>query len=231
MARSSVLHDNIYASVVEKIVSGTLAPGSRLVERDIAKELGVSRIPIREVLTRLTAQGLLIGGSHGQGVWLRQYSSDEIKELYFFRGVIEGGSVRLAAQTARSDKLQTAAIYCDQMESIIEQSELSNWSDLDYKFHVSLAQVGGNQRLINVVEMLLSECHYLFYRHAAHQLILKSPDQLLTRKKKVLEEHRKLLKLIVQGDGDAAEAMVRRVMIESADRICRAVIANEMNGA
>jgi len=229
MARSSDLHDSIYASVVKKVISGEIAPGSRLVERDLAKELGVSRIPIREVLTRLIAQGLLTGGTHGRGVWLRQYSSDEIRELYFFRGVIEGGIVRLAAQTARSDKLQTASIYCDQMESIIDQSELKNWSDLDYKFHVSLAQVGGNQRLISAVEMLLSECHYLFYRHSAHQTMLKSSKHLLTHKKRVLDEHRKLLKLISQGNGDAAEAMVRKVMIESADRVCRAIIANDVN--
>ena len=228
MPRSSVLQDNIYAKVVKKVLSGKIEPGTRLVERDLAAELGVSRIPVREVLTKLIAQGLLTGGTNGRGVWLRNYTSEEIKELFFFRGVIEGGIVRLAAQTARSDKLATSSMYCDQMESIIEENDLKNWSALDFKFHVSLAQIGGNQRLINAVEMLLSESHYLFYRHSAHQAQLKLSKDALTHKKRVLGEHRKLIQLISEGNGDAAESMVRTVMEESADRVCRAIIANDL---
>ena len=226
MARSSIIHDNIYESVVKKVLSGKVAPGSRLVERDLADELGVSRIPVREVLTRLIAQGLLTGGKDGRGAWIRDYSADEIRQLYFFRGVIEGGIVRLAAQTARSDNMETATIYCDQMDAVFDQADFSRWSDMDYKFHMCLAQAGGNQRLINAVEMLLSESHYLFYRHSAHHAMLKPSEDALAHKKRVLREHRKLVKLISQGDGDTAEAMVRNVMIESADRICRAMIAN-----
>ena len=229
MARSSIIHENIYDSIVKKVLSGKIASGTRLVERDLAEELGVSRIPIREVLTRLIGQGLLTGGKDGQGAWIRKYSSGEIRELYFFRGVIEGGIVRLAAQTARSDNLETASIYCDQMEDIIDQTDFRRWSDLDYKFHLCLAQAGGNQRLINAVEMLLSESHYLFYRHSAHKPALKTSEDALAHKQSVLCEHRKLVKLILQGDGDGAETMVRNVMIESANRICRAMIANEMN--
>ena len=112
------------------------------------------------------------------------------------------------------------------MEAVFDQSNFSRWSDMDYKFHMCLAQAGGNQRLINAVEMLLSESHYLFYRHSAHQAILKPSKDALAHKKRVLNEHRKLVKLISQGEGDVAEAMVRSVMIESADRICRAMIAN-----
>lgn len=229
MARSSVVQKSIYDSVLKKVLSGTIPPGSRLVERDLAEELGVSRIPIREVLTRLIAQGLLTGGKDGQGVWVREYTSDEIRQLCFFRGVIEGGIVRLAAQSARSDALATAGMYCDQMETLIEQNDFTSWSELDYKFHMCLANVGGNERLINTIKMILSESHYLFYRHSAQQALLKPEKIILIHKKRVMEEHRQLLKLILNGEGDAAETMVRNIMIEAANSICRAVIAGEIN--
>ncbi len=228
MARSSVIHDKIYQSIVKKVLSGEMEPGSRLVERDLAEELGVSRIPVREVLQRLIVEGLLTGGKDGQGVWIREYSTDEIRQLYFFRGVIEGGIVRLAAERAKADDLATAAIYCDQMESLVDHSKFSGWTDLDYKFHMCLARAGGNERLINAIKMLLSESHYLFYRHGAHQAVLKPSKDALSHKKRVLREHRELLEFISKGDGDAAEQMVRDVMAKSADRICRAVISDEV---
>lgn len=230
MARSSVIHEKIYQAIIKKVLSGDIPPGSRLVERNLADELGVSRIPVREVLTRLIAQGLLTGGRDGQGAWIREYTSDEIRQLYFFRGVIESAILRLAAQVGKSDDLSTASIYCDQMEAMINQADFSRWSDLDYSFHMCLARVGGNVRLISALEMLLSESHYLFYRHAAHQAVLKLSKDALAHKKRVLREHRKLVKLVSQGDADAAEAMVRKVMAESADRICRAIIADEVHG-
>lgn len=229
MARSSVLYKKIYEDIIKKVLSGKIEPGSRLVERDLAEEFGVSRVPVREVLTRLIAQGLLTGGKDGQGAWVREYTSDEIRQLYFFRGVIEGGIVRLAAQSARPDDLATAEIYCDQMEALFDRVDFSHWSDLDYKFHMCLARAGGNERLINAVEMLLSESHYLFYRHSAHQAVLTPSKDAMVHKKRVLQEHRQLVKLISDGNGDAAEGMVRGVMIESADRICRAMIADDAN--
>lgn len=231
MARSSDIQNRICESILNKVQSGDMEPGSRLVERELAESLGVSRIPVREALTRLVAQGLLTGGRNGQGVWVREYTSEDIRQLYYFRGVVEGGIVRLAAQRGESDDLSAASICCDRMESMIEQDDFVQWTDMDYKYHISLAQSGGNERLRNTVEMLLSESHYLFYRHAAPQKGSKPSKKVLDEKKRVLGEHRDLLNLILQGKADFAETRVRETMAESAERICRIVIASEVESA
>ena len=229
MARSSVIHESIYETIIKKVLSGKIAPGTRLVERDLAESLGVSRIPVREVLTRLIAQGLLTGGKDGQGAWVREYSADEIRQLYFFRGVIEGGIVRLAAHSGNANELMTALIYCDQMDTMIDNADFHQWSDLDYKFHMCLARAGGNERLVNAIEMLLSESHYLFYRHSVQPSVLCPKKDASIHKKRVMTEHRQLLQHISDGHGDEAEIMVRDVMSESANRLCRVIIESELN--
>ena len=84
MARPSVVQEKVYNEIVKTILSGNIAPGTRLIERDLASDLGVSRVPVRAALAKLVSQGLLIGGQNGQGVWVRQYSASEIQDLYYY---------------------------------------------------------------------------------------------------------------------------------------------------
>src|SRR3990172_6657365 len=80
--------DSIYDRVVRHIFfSGEISPGSKVVEKTLADQLGVSRIPIRETLGKLAGQGLLVGGPTGQGVRLRRYTAEETRQLYELREI------------------------------------------------------------------------------------------------------------------------------------------------
>lgn len=229
MARPGVVQEKVYVQLVKRILSNKTAPGTRLIERDLASDLGVSRIPVRAALAKLVSQGLLKGGQNGQGVWVRQYSAIEIRDLYFYRSVIEGGIVRLVASKADSNDLLMAKICCEQMGSLIEQLNFDKWGKLDHKFHICLAEASGNERLINANKMLLSECDYLFYQYSKKMGLLPMAEQEAEQKKYILSEHRKLLELISEGKGDEAECMVRDTMAQSADRLCKLVIMSELN--
>ena len=228
MARPGIVQEKVYGELVKRILSSKTAPGSRLIERDLASDLGVSRVPVRTALAKLVSQGLLKGGQNGQGVWVRQYSVPETQDLYYYRSVIEGGIVRLVANKADSNDLLMAKMCCEQMETLIEQQNFDGWGKLDHTFHISLAKASGNERLIDANEVLLSECHYLFYHYSRKLNLSPTAEQEVQQKKRVSQEHRKLLKFISEGKADEAELMVRSAMSQSADRLCELLIRSEL---
>ena len=82
----SMERDILYDRVVDYLFqSGDVEPGGRVVETQLAARLGVSRIPVREVLGRLRGQGLLVSDGKGRGMRLRRYSLDDLAHVYEYR--------------------------------------------------------------------------------------------------------------------------------------------------
>lgn len=228
MLSTKTKDDEIYSRIMD-IVFSTMPPGSKLVERQLASELGVSRIPVRETLAKLVAQGVLVGGEKGQGVRVREYSTEEIRQLYQFREMIEGGVARAAAENATADDLLQLEMICQEMESEVGHYGSTRWADLDHKFHETLARASRNERFIRTVRSLLAESHYAFYLHPSRRgRPWPAPEEAETLMRSVLEDHRELLELIRARDADGAERKARADMRKSADRATRARIARDL---
>lgn len=222
----------VYGRLMRKIFSGQLPPGTQLVERRLADELGVSRLPVRETLTKMVAQGVLVGGERGQGVRVRSYSAEEVRQLYQFREVIEGGVAYAAAQSATADDLTRLELVCQQMEAEVGNYGSERWADLDHKFHEALASAAHNERFVHSMRTLLAESHYVFYLHPARRgRPQPSPEDATAFMRRVFEDHRKLLDLVRAGDAEGAEATARQHMRQSADRATRALLASDLGAA
>ena len=91
--------EQVYLRLRDLIVQGLLAPGSRVVETEVASRLGVSRTPVREALQRLQQRGLLVLGS-GRGLVVAHLSQQQVVELYAMREILEGSAARFAARHA-----------------------------------------------------------------------------------------------------------------------------------
>lgn len=219
----------VYGQILKKIFSGEVAPGTQLVERQLATELGVSRVPVRESLTRLVAQGVLSGGEKGQGVRVRNYSANEVRHLYEFREMIEGGVAKAAAKYATESEIVAMEMVCDQMECEIGNYGSSRWASLDHKFHKVMANASRNERFIHALMSLLTESHYVFYLHPARGGRPRPSDELArSLMEKVVKDHRSLLELIRLKKPDKAEALARQHMRASADRANREIVANDL---
>lgn len=215
-------HDHI-----ARLLFSTMTPGSRLVERQLASELGLGRVPVRETLTKLVAQGVLVGGSKGQGVSIRQYTPREVRQLYEYREMIEGGVARAAARFRTEDDLALLEAICDQMAVAIE-NYTTRWADLDRHFHDALAAASHHERFIHAMKAILSESYYVFFgRLAGHG---RQPNELAGMRKRVMHEHRSLVEQIRRGDADAAERTAREHMRHSADCDAKSLITNRLNG-
>ena len=199
----------LYDRLVELVFSGDYKLGSKFSERKLAEELQVSRIPLRESLAKVVAQGLLLGGGKGEGVRLRRYTPDEIRQLYEFRQFIEVGIVQTAAKYAQAEDLERLEDIWTEMGTHIGDYGSKVWAKLDHKFHDAFAQASHNKRAIQSMRLLLTECHYVFYLRPNRPLSEISSEEGTAWMEKVHSEHRLLIDYIFSGNPIAAEKVMR----------------------
>ncbi len=232
MIKNQSLDEPVYNRILNYIFSGKVLPGTQLVERQLATELGVSRVPVREALVKLLTQGVLVGGQKGQGVRMREYMPSDARNLFQLREVLEGGIAHAAAINRTEDDLLELQMICDSMDQNIDEYVPVRWAELDYKFHLTLAQASHNERFLNVIASVLAEAQYVFYLQPFLCDRFKSVDyETGLTLKRIAREHRDLLALIRNGDGDSAEQKMRMDMRVSADYATRALIARDFSGS
>ena len=105
METSTGLKETAYRAIRRRLVTGGLAPGSRVSELGLSKELGISRSPVREAISRLVTEGIL-DESLGTGASVKQFTRADLEDIYQFREWIEGEAVVEAAR--RIDREQLA---------------------------------------------------------------------------------------------------------------------------
>ena len=136
-----------YQRIISEIRNGTLLPGDRLTETDLATRLGISRTPVREAIRLLEADGL-VTHTPRRGATIRALGHAEISELYDMRAVLEGAAAQFAARAASEVEL-------NELESIHnEMCTAQNAEDryiLNRQFHAALLDSARNRFLIKAV--------------------------------------------------------------------------------
>ena len=211
------------------IFSGEYESGSNLVERKLADRLGVSRIPMREALTRMVAQGSLEGGRKGEGVRIRRYTVEEIRQLFEYRAVIECGVARSAATSATEPDILRLELVCQGMEDLLEKEDFEKWSSLDVKFHEAMAEASHNDRFELSLKSLLRECFFVFYVLSRQKSRSEfSEEEFVLHKRQVISEHRAIVECIKSKDAQGAEAILSLTFSRSADRVIRTSIETDL---
>ena len=214
----------VYRGILDLIFCGDRVPGSKLIEEHLASELGVSRVPVRESLARLVGQGVLVGGKRGEGVRIRDYSADDVRQLYEYREVLEGVSARAAAQMASPTDIARLEIICQQAAECLHGHDHERWNELEQQFHFALADASHNRRVAPQLKLLVQECRYIFFGYA-------SPPADSEKSLRFLEKNRRghiaLVDLIKARDADGAEQLIRTDMRESAGRVVHLMLTGE----
>jgi len=196
--------DFVIDELREAIVRGHFKPGEKLDQEDIAELLNVSRIPVRQALRTLTAEGLVKMYPH-RGAVVAELSREELEEIYFLRGVLEGVAARLAApkmDDVHLAKLQTILEKMDQL------TDLDEWLDLNRDFHNTIYEVINRPRLLSMIESLRNTAapyireyialpEYLEVTRLSHRSILQAcinRDGILAQ-----EETQKHLRVVGEG--------------------------------
>ena len=153
---SEPLIDSVYARLRDMILANVLGSGQKLVDRDLAEQLGVSRTPVREALGRLAMMGLVEARSR-RGYYVRQYTAEEVSDLYEFRKILEVNAARLAAENAQPQHIRDFDRILLDLEKLGSGPVINAKSvELDLEIHNLIARASGNTSLQQAIQNLLA---------------------------------------------------------------------------
>jgi|SRR5665213_104371 len=202
--------DKAYAVIYEALTAGRFRPGERLAEERLAREIGVSRTPVREALRRLSAEGF-VEFMPNQGGKVPSLSFDDVKEVFDLRVILESYGASLAARNITAPQLVDLAELCDSMEQAFAKRRpgyIEEISTGNRRFHRVLIEAAGGQRLSRLLPQVIEM-----------PLMLDTYDRFSTADmNRSMRHHRELTVALDAHDADWAEA-VMRVHIQSARNV------------
>lgn len=193
------LRDQVREEIRQRIIDGQLLPGSRMVERELAAELGVSRVPVREALRMLETEGFVTVVPR-KGVVVRSMSREDVVELFDVREALEVLATRRAAESATPTDLRRLEQLLGKARKAIDAGDGTAAGAANEAFHDEIIVLARNGLLAGMLEPLQGRLHWLFRQ-------TEDLDALWS-------EHRQLYEAIASGDSDrAAEQALRHVRV------------------
>lgn len=193
----------------KQIYDGKYQPGSRLNISDIAQNLSVSPVPVREALRNLETEGLVVF-KNNRGVDVRALSVEDVRELYLIRTPLECLAAVEAAKKARPADIKGLKELIDKLDKL---DDAIQWHRLHAEFHQRLYALSGMRRLERIIDILRVQMqpYSRSYMSNAHHL------------KMAQKEHREMLECLSKHDTKTMEGVVRKHLARPADLAINAV--------
>ncbi len=180
-----------------QILDGKLRPGERLVEDKLSAELGVSRVPVREALRELSAEGLVRIERH-RGASVTEVTPQMVAELVEVRALLEGLNARLAAQHHDPEIVRLLGEVLKRGNAAADSGSPEQLARLNAEFHERLAQASRNSVLSDVMRGLRERTSLAFALNGR------------SRAREDWQEHAGILAAVIAGDGDLAALLATR---------------------
>jgi DNA-binding GntR family transcriptional regulator len=207
--KSESLALKAYTEIRRKILSAQISPKTRLKEDFWAKKLSVSRMAIRETLTRLLGEQLVTLGPKG-GYFVNSLAPNDISQIRELREILELGALRLAHEKITREQIGRLEKICKDFTAMVEQGYYAGACEADLKFHETLMECSGNEKLLHTY----MNSHIPLF----HQRLTKSNDSEndyeLTDK-----EHRAIVKALKEKNLEHAEKVMKLHFARGANMI------------
>jgi DNA-binding GntR family transcriptional regulator len=190
------LRQSVYEALVELVVGGGLRPGQHLVESDLARQLGVSRQPVREALHRLEAEGW-VDLRPSQGAFVHVPTDREVDQLLDVRELLEAETARLAARSATPEAIAALRAIWQDGVAATESGDVGRVVAANSALHAEIAALAGNDVLADLAGIVSRRMRW-YYR-------LVAPN----RGHESWTEHQQLIEAIEAGDEVGAAAIAR----------------------
>ncbi len=155
-----LLRDQIRDHLLDRIGSGALAPGDRIVEARVCEELGVSSIPVREAIRELVTMGILAAATH-KGAWVREVSLAETVEALQVKSALDALAARLAAPKLKGNCAELRRLY-DNIKKAAQQRDFVAYQQCNQAFHRHILETAGNAALLRTWSSLAFEVRTRF---------------------------------------------------------------------
>lgn len=185
------VRERVTADLRQEIIAGSLRPGDRLVERELAERFGVSRVPVREAIRALVAEGFVHFETPRRTV-VRRLTPTDVKELFELREALEVYAAGLAASRATREDLAEVEELVERAAAATEAGDAEAITDVNSRLHDRIMAMAGNSLLTEALEPVAGRLRWMTRRN-------EEWPQLLV-------EHRELYEAIASGDPDRARA-------------------------
>jgi len=192
------LREVVFERLREAILEGTLKPGERMMEVQLAEEMGVSRTPVREAIRKMELEGYVVMIPR-KGAYVAGISLKDIADVFEVRASLEALAAGLAAERITDGELERLERLLVAVTDDAERNDLADWVIKDTEFHDIIYQASRNQRLVQIVNNLMEHIH----RFRSTSLALPG------RMKIAVEEHKKLVEAISERDVARARALAQ----------------------
>lgn len=194
----ATLTDRVFAELRAGILAGRFRPGERLVEERLSPEYGVSRVPMREAIKRLAAEGLAAPAEDGRGMAVVRLDPGMVEELVETRAVLEGLNARFAARHRDALTLQRLREALERGNAAVETAGPEELAALNGEFHDLLARAGATRVLPELIRPLRERTNLVFRLNSTE------------RAAEDWREHAMILAAVVEGDEELAALLAAR---------------------
>lgn len=208
------LREVVYEELKMQILTGAIVPGTRMMEVELANEIGVSRTPVREAIRKLEKEGLVTIEPR-RGAYASQISTKDMVEILEVRQNMEGLAAFFAASRMTSDQMEELKIIEEKYNEAVKSGDMQEMIKYDTKFHRMIVESCNNKVLVQMIEQLqelVLRFRYIYYDN-------------FKRAENMPEEHMEIMQAIETGNAEAA----RNAADTHIDRLKELVINDEVH--
>ncbi len=200
------LRELVFESLREAIIHGRLKPGERLMEMQMAEEMGVSRTPVREAIRKLELEGFVVMIPR-KGAYVSGISVKDIVDVFEVRAALEGLAAGLAAERITDEEMEKLERILVRITEVSDKDDLEVIVDIDTEFHDLIYKACRNERLVQIITHLKEQIQR--FRTTS----LAQPGRL----RDALSEHRLIVEAISDRNVEMAQVLARE-HIDSAEQ-------------
>jgi DNA-binding GntR family transcriptional regulator len=204
--KAALMPEAVYQQLKTAILTGVFRPGQTLRQENVARQLGVSRGPLREALPKLEAEGMIIATPH-RGCTVVSLAPAEIMEIFELRAMLEASLAKAAARKKEPEavrRLREIASTMRSLEVSANETDQQRWFDLNYELHDILLAVAGR-------------------RHHLREPYIRTEIDLAGSFAEAQDEHEGLIDAFAAGDCETLEKLTREHVQRTAQRIIEAL--------
>ena len=192
------LREIVYEELKRQILKGEIAPGHRMMEVELADDMGVSRTPVREAIRKLELEGLVTMIPR-RGAEVAQITEKSMNDVLEVRRAMDALCVELACDRITPEELQDLKKACDTFEAAVKTDDIKQIAQADVALHDIIVQATGNQRLIQLVNNLSEQ----MYRYRFEYI------KDFSQHERLVEEHKVIYESTVKKDKETASNMAK----------------------
>jgi len=194
----------VAADIKRAIANAMIKPGERINETQIARDMGISRSPVREALHMLKKEGVVVSIPY-KGTFVNLLGKKDIEDMYIIRGLLEAYAIEKVIENKNEKILKCLRKNVEDIEKSVEKKRNKEIVTKDLEFHRNICIFSGNKKLIDIWESFQTQI----------EVLINLESSFYERFQLLAVEHRELLSLIIEGKVKQAQEKIKAHILQA----------------